>query len=839
MKRLKSLINLTLMLLTILLFSLSVSAELIAYDAFYDSVIDSSITVAGTEQGYLFNSVYDSSSDVVISISKSTSFGTLLFVDIFGEDVDEGHITQYFYYSPNPGFNGVDYFEFTFEQHGMISNSAKVILEISNEAPIIEQDIYYIAEGETLSGYNVLLNDSDPNDDKLYSSLVEETRFGTITLDIEGNLTYTPNEGKTGVDYYTYKITDLAKSASIENIIVIGTNYAPVANDNSYITDLDTKLVISNDTGFLSNDYDDNGDDLIVILVSDVSNGSLTINQDGSFNYTPDLGFRGLDSFTYKLTDRMLESDVATVNLFVGIPAELIAYDAFYDSVIDSSITVAGTEQGYLFNSVYDSSSDVVISISKSTSFGTLLFVDIFGEDVDEGHITQYFYYSPNPGFNGVDYFEFTFEQHGMISNSAKVILEISNEAPIIEQDIYYIAEGETLSGYNVLLNDSDPNDDKLYSSLVEETRFGTITLDIEGNLTYTPNEGKTGVDYYTYKITDLAKSASIENIIVIGTNYAPVANDNVYLIASNAILSVNSTEGFLSNDYDDNDDDLVVILESDVTNGTLVFDQDGSFNYTPNLGFEGIDVFTYKLSDRMLESEVATVKIVVGNGDNESPEFTGIPDNATIVQGNSLSAQFNATDNVGIASWEVNNSHFSISQNGLLSNATVLATGTYILNVTATDYSGNSVSVIYQVTVSQQSSQTTQQTTTTSTSTGSYRPRTTPTIVTTTPTNDTRPELIDHHERYANMATLSDDGKTKVVYEPQNTKFVPLAGTNNEASIKDNSKNASASIFAGLFTSPIYWLVLLLLILIFILLVLFVLLKIKNSNKKYSDAVA
>src|SRR5262249_58953539 len=69
--------------------------------------------------------------------------------------------------------------------------------------------------------------------------------------------------------------------------------------------------------GVLANDSDANGDTLNAILVSGPSHGTLTLDPDGSFTYTPAANYNGSDSFTYKANDGALNSNLATVNLTV------------------------------------------------------------------------------------------------------------------------------------------------------------------------------------------------------------------------------------------------------------------------------------------------------------------------------------------------------------------------------------------------------------------------------------------------------------------------------------------------------------------------------------------
>ncbi len=93
--------------------------------------------------------------------------------------------------------------------------------------------------------------------------------------------------------------------------------HPPVAVDDTYSTNKDTQLVV-NAPGVLENDSDADGDTLTAVWVSDPAHGNLTINGDGSFTYTPDAGYEGSDSFTYKVFDGGLESNVATVTITIN-----------------------------------------------------------------------------------------------------------------------------------------------------------------------------------------------------------------------------------------------------------------------------------------------------------------------------------------------------------------------------------------------------------------------------------------------------------------------------------------------------------------------------------------
>ena len=98
--------------------------------------------------------------------------------------------------------------------------------------------------------------------------------------------------------------------------------FPPVSADDAYTTPMDTPLV-EPAPGVLANDTDDDGDTLSVLgLVSGPSHGSVTLNADGSFTYTPHVGYTGPDSFSYEATDGENVSNVATATISVVEPAD-------------------------------------------------------------------------------------------------------------------------------------------------------------------------------------------------------------------------------------------------------------------------------------------------------------------------------------------------------------------------------------------------------------------------------------------------------------------------------------------------------------------------------------
>jgi GH18 family chitinase/chitodextrinase len=95
-----------------------------------------------------------------------------------------------------------------------------------------------------------------------------------------------------------------------------------------------------------------------------------------------------------------------------------------------------------------------------------------------------------------------------------------------------------------------------------------------------------------------------------------PVASHDNYSIEAESTLNI-GTPGVLSNDNDPNNDPITAVLNSDVTNGVLSLNADGSFFYSPDSDFDGMDSFSYHVNDGVNDSNIATVTIIVNPTNN------------------------------------------------------------------------------------------------------------------------------------------------------------------------------------------------------------------------------
>jgi len=164
-----------------------------------------------------------------------------------------------------------------------------------------------------------------------------------------------------------------------------------------------------------------------------------------------------------------------------------------------------------------------------------------------------------------------------------------------------------------VLFNDSDVDGDVLSAVLVSGVSHGVLTLFSNGSFGYVPGENFTGSDGFTYVANDGLVDSNIATVYITvnPANDPPFANDDYYSTSEDTILDI-SAPGVLGNDTDPDNDTLSSILISNTTNGSLTFNSNGSFVYSPNANYYGPDIFTYKASDGFSESDNATVYITV-----------------------------------------------------------------------------------------------------------------------------------------------------------------------------------------------------------------------------------
>ncbi|WP_460242375.1 tandem-95 repeat protein, partial [Aurantivibrio infirmus] len=168
---------------------------------------------------------------------------------------------------------------------------------------------------------------------------------GTLTLNADGTFTYVPNANFNGTDSFVYEASDGngGTAQATVTITVNAVNDTPTVVDDAYATNEDTTLTINLPNDVLANDSDIDGDSLTVNTtpVTDVANGTLTLNADGTFTYVPNANFNGTDSFVYEASDGNGGTAQATVTITVNAVNDTpTIVDDAYATNEDTTLTI-------------------------------------------------------------------------------------------------------------------------------------------------------------------------------------------------------------------------------------------------------------------------------------------------------------------------------------------------------------------------------------------------------------------------------------------------------------------------------------------------------------------
>jgi VCBS repeat-containing protein len=215
-----------------------------------------------------------------------------------------------------------------------------------NHPPVAKDDTATGEEDKPLI-IPVLVNDVDDDHDTLTVSRVTQGAHGSVAINGDGTVTYTPNANFNGDDSFSYAVSDgKAESAyATVRVTITPVNDDPTANPDTATTNEDSPV----DIPVLTNDTDVDGISLSVVSVTNGLHGSTSVNPDGTVRYTPVLNYNGADSFTYTISDGAGGSATGTVSVTVTPvnDAPTIAAVANQKGVVGtpvSPVTLVGTD---------------------------------------------------------------------------------------------------------------------------------------------------------------------------------------------------------------------------------------------------------------------------------------------------------------------------------------------------------------------------------------------------------------------------------------------------------------------------------------------------------------
>ncbi|MCD4680093.1 MAG: tandem-95 repeat protein, partial [Bacteroidales bacterium] len=461
-------------------------------------------------------------------------------------------------------------------------------------------DGYGVNEDTPLAG-NVLDNDYDPEGNNQSVSLVSGPSNGTLTFYPDGTFSYVPDPEYSGPDQFVYVVCDDGSPAVCDTatsyITVFPINDPPVA-----INDINNTLIDTPASGnILTNDSDPEGDNLTVNTtpVSGPSNGTLVLNADGAYTYTPDPGFTGTDSFVYEVCDDGVPQacSQATVEISVIDISPITNRPPVGNP--DNTVGAPGVPiTGGLISNDFDPDGDSLITNPtpvSAPSHGTLTI------NPDGTYI-----YIPDPGFKGLDSFVYELCDDGMPSLCVNVpvtltILKTNGTNTTVAVDDGYGTNEDTPLSSNVLTNDYDPEGNTQSVSLVSVPANGTLTLNPDGTFTYVPDPGYSGPDQFIYVACDdgtpTACDTATSYITIFPVNHPPVTFNEVVQVCSDGSIAGNV---LANGDYDPDGTSLFVSTTAVVlpANGVFTILVNGDYSYIPNPGYVGFDMAVVSVCD-------------------------------------------------------------------------------------------------------------------------------------------------------------------------------------------------------------------------------------------------
>ncbi len=422
-------------------------------------------------------------------------------------------------------------------------------------------------------------------------------------------------------------------------------NTAPQPQSDTYTTFEDQPLDVSATTGVLANDTDDYRAGLLAATstttFATAQSGTVTLRPDGSFSYTPAVGFTGSDTFTYTPTDSYATAGTTTVSITVVDPVvtPIITRSESYEAHQGEDLVVSEAN-GLLSNDVGTSGSLTLVTGSVSATHGSIANVSSAGS----------FTYKPLAGHLGFDTMTYLVTD-GNQTVTVNASVAVTNRSPVAVADTFMMVASPDGSDtatlpFAILENDYDADGDTLTLETANGLAFngspltmnkpgeGTFRIEVDQTVRFTPDAGFVGSSSINYTVWDGAQS-STGSIVVQVTNERPQGYGDRYRFhhtetggASPTPITV--SDGLRLTDFDSNHHEYVAVLRdastgdisssgttSTAQGGTVALQPDGSFTYTAPIRFIGNDSFSYAAYDGINDiasSDWRTVAIEVWN---------------------------------------------------------------------------------------------------------------------------------------------------------------------------------------------------------------------------------
>jgi hypothetical protein len=484
-------------------------------------------------------------------------------------------------YQPATSFVGDDSFTFRVSDGAAASEPATIELHVLPGSPPIAFDqgasaIEDMPRSLTLFG-------SDPDGDPLAFTVVTQPQHGTLT-GTAPNLMYTPDRDFNGSDSLQFSVSDGLTSSNVATVLinVAPVNDAPVATPQTVAATEDTSHAITLDGTDIEGG-------VLSFQPGQPQHGTLS-GTGATRTYTPAANYHGPDSFTFTVSDGAATSAPATVTIDVASVEDAPVAQAVSRSVAEdtaTTVTLVGT----------DADGDALTyAIATPPQHGTLTG--------DAPGLT----YKPANDYSGPDSFTYTVSDGEQTSAPASVTLQVTpvNDAPVAT-DLSVATDEEAPVALTLQATDVDST--TLTFSILTFPADGTLS-GTGANLTYQPALNVNGTRTFTFRVNDGAGGIDDGTVTI---QIRPV-NDPPKTADDFAFSEPGSSVTFAAVDNDtDIDGDTVTLDSIDAPAHGDVDIVDGKIHYTPDAGFNGVDIFAYTAIDSHGATATGTAHVGVG----------------------------------------------------------------------------------------------------------------------------------------------------------------------------------------------------------------------------------
>ena len=485
-------------------------------------------------------------------------------------------------YTPDEDYAGADSFTFQVndgQADSDIATVSVVVEEDFNDPPQAQSQAVVTQVGTPL---DITLTATDDEGDDLTFEVTAGPEHGALSGQAP-NLTYTPEDGYEGPDSFTFVANDGVNDSGEATVFIdVGAvNGIPVALDQNLVTPVNTPVA------FVLTGQDPNNDPLTFSVTVQPENGTLS-GQPPNLTYTPDDDYTGIDAVMFVANDGMDDSEPAVIALLVGINAAPVVQDITRETDVNVAVQVVLTGSD-------EDDDPLTFQVADEPGHGTL--------SGDPPNLT----YTPEAEYTGLDQFSYVASDGQTISNvgTVTVLVGVENIAPFgISKELTTPAN----TALDILLEGADPEGQPLVFAVIDSPEHGALGGQTP-NLLYAPEQDYNGRDSFTFTVSDGEITSAPARIdLVVGVlNQIPSALD------LDVETPVDESVAVTLRGLDGDGDELTYTLVTTPSSGQLS-GQAPNLTYTPNQGFEGLDIFTYTVNDGLADSEVGIVNLRVGD---------------------------------------------------------------------------------------------------------------------------------------------------------------------------------------------------------------------------------